>query len=142
MKHTVPISEIMTKNVITLHPKDSLYQAEKLFAKHNIRHIPVVENKRLVGMVSHTDLLRISFSSLDRSDDSVVPILYEMFSIPEIMTRVPVFVEVDTTIKKAAEILARHSFHSLPVLDKGKLAGIVTTTDMINYLLAQYKTED
>lgn len=139
MKHKVPISEIMTKDVITLSPSDSLYKAEKLFAKHNIRHIPVVENKRLVGMVSLTDLLRISFSSLDKADDSIVPIIYEMFSIPEIMTRVPVFIEVDTTIKKAAEILSRHSFHSLPVLDKGKLVGIVTTTDMINYLLAQYE---
>jgi len=92
----------------------------------------------LVGMISHTDLLRISFSSLDKSDDSIVPVIYEMFSIPEVMTRVPVFIEVNTTIKKAAEILARQSFHSLPVLDKGKLVGIVTTTDMINYLLAQY----
>jgi len=138
MKHKVPISEIMTKDVITLSPDESLYKAEKLFAKHNIRHIPIVEKQRLVGMISHTDLLRISFSSLDKTDESIVPVIYEMFSIPEIMTRVPVFVEATTTIKQTAEILARQSFHSLPVLDKGKLVGIVTTTDLINYLLAQY----
>ena len=128
----------MSKDLITLSSEQSLYEASKLFSRHNVRHIPVVENERLVGMVSHTDLLRISFSGLDESDDSIVPVIYEMYSVPEIMTRVPVFVESNTTIKEVAEILSRQSFHSLPVLDKGKLVGIVTTTDLINYLLAQY----
>lgn len=138
MKQKVPVSEIMSKDLITISPDQSLYIAEKLFSRHNIRHIPVVENERLVGMLSHTDLLRISFSGLDESDDSIVPVIYEMYSVPEIMTRVPIFVEVTTTIKEVAEILSRQSFHSLPVLDKGKLVGIVTTTDLIDYLLAQY----
>src|SRR5680860_977749 len=138
MKQKVLVSEIMSKNLITVSPKQSLYEAEKLFNRHNIRHIPVVENERLIGMISHTDLLRISYADLDESDELVVPMIYEMFSIPDIMTRVPVFVEVDSTIKETAEILSQQSFHSLPVLDKGILVGIVTTTDLINYLLAQY----
>lgn len=138
MNQNVPVSEIMSKELITLSPKQSLYEAEKLFNRHNIRHIPVVENKRLVGMISHTDLLRLSFADLDESDELDVPVIYEMFGIPDVMTRVPVFVEVDSTIKETAEILSKQSFHSLPVLDKGILVGIVTTTDLINYLLAQY----
>ncbi len=138
MKEKVPVSEIMTKDLITLSPKQSLYEAEKLFNRHNIRHIPVVENKRLVGMISQTDLLRLSFADLDENDSIDVPIIYEMFGIPDVMKRIPVFVEVDSTIKETAEILSRQSFHSLPVLDKGILVGIVTTTDLINYLLAQY----
>lgn len=138
MKQNVPISEIMSKDLITLNPKQSLYEAEKLFNRHNIRHLPVVDNKRLVGMISRTDLLRISFADLDESDEFDVPVVYEMFSIPDIMTRMPVFVEVDSTIKETAEILSRQNFHSLPVLDKGILVGIITTTDLINYLLAQY----
>lgn len=138
MKKDVPVSEIMSTKLITISTKQSLYEAEKLFNRHHIRHIPVVEKGHLVGMVSHTDLLRISFADFDESDESVLPVIYEMYTIPQLMTRVPVFVEVDTTIKETAEILARQSFHSLPVLDKGKLVGIVTTTDMINYLLAQY----
>jgi len=138
MKQNVRVSEIMSKNLVTVSPKQSLYEAELLFNRHHIRHIPVVENGRLVGMISHTDLLRISYADLDERDELVVPVIYEMFTIPDIMTRVPVFVEADSTIKETAEILARQSFHSLPVLDKGILVGIVTTTDLINYLLAQY----
>jgi CBS domain-containing protein len=138
MKQNVLVSEIMSKDLIMVSPKQSLYDAEKLFNRHHIRHIPVVENGRLVGMISHTDLLRISYAELDESDELVVPVIYEMFTIPDIMTRVPVFVEADSTIKETAEILAKQSFHSVPVLDKGILVGIVTTTDLINYLLAQY----
>lgn len=138
MKQNVPVSEIMSKDLITLNPNQSLYEAEKLFNRYNIRHLPVVENKRLVGMISRTDLLRISFTDLDENDEFDIPVVYEMFSIPDIMTRMPVFVEMDSSIKETAEILARQNFHSLPVLNKGILVGIITTTDLINYLLAQY----
>lgn len=138
MKKRVPVSEIMTKKVITLTPKDSLYDAEKLFNKHGIRHIPIVESEQIVGVISHSDLLRISFADLDENDDRVIPIIYDMYTIPQVMSRVPVTVEVTDTVKDAAEILARQSFHSLPVVDKGQLVGILTTTDLINYLLDQY----
>lgn len=138
MNQKIPVSEIMTKNPVTAQPQQSLYEANKLFNQHNIRHLPVVEKGHLIGMVSQTDLLRISYADLDEKDDSVVPAIYEMFTIGDIMTRVPVFIDISSTIKETAEILARQSFHSLPVLDQGKLVGIVTTTDLINYLLKQY----
>lgn len=138
MKPNIPVSDIMTKNPITVRPDQSLYEANKLFGQHNIRHIPVVEKEHLIGMISQTDLLRISYADLDEKDDAVVPAVYEMFNIGDIMTRVPVFVDVHSTIKETAQILARQSFHSLPVLEQGKLVGIVTSTDLINYLLKQY----
>ncbi len=138
MKKDVPISEIMTTKLITLTQDQSLYEANKLFHRYNIRHLPIVEEEKLVGILSQNDLLRISFADLDKNDENIVPIIYEMYSIPQLMTKVPVFIEVDSTVKEAAQILSRQSFHSLPVLDKGKLVGMVTTTDIINYLLDQY----
>lgn len=139
MKKNVSVSQIMSKDLITLNPNQSLYDAEKLLNKHKIRHIPIVSEERIVGIISRSDLLRISFSDLDENDETVVPIIYEMYTIPQVMTRIPITIEVDTTIKETAEILARQDFHSIPVVDKGKLVGIVTTTDLINYLLEQYK---
>src|SRR5699024_2579927 len=109
MKKRAPVSSIMTKKLITITPKDSLYDAERLFNRHHIRHIPVVGNGQLVGMLSHSDLLRISFSDLDENDDSVVSIIYDMYTIPQVMTKVPVFVEENDTIKEAAEILSKQS---------------------------------
>ncbi len=138
MKQRVPVSQIMTKELIMLNPTQSLYDAEKLFNKHSIRHIPVVEGERIVGVISRSDLLRISFSDLTEDEEGVDSVVYDMYTIPQVMTRIPVTVESDTTVKEVAEILAKQSFHSIPVVDNGKLVGIVTTTDLINYLLDQY----
>lgn len=138
MKQRVPVTQIMSKDLVTLNPTQSLYDAEKLFNKHSIRHIPVVEGERIVGVISRSDLLRISFADLNENEETVDSVVYDMYTIPQVMTRVPVSVESDATVKEVAEILAKQSFHSIPVVDNGKLVGIVTTTDLINYLLEQY----
>ncbi|MET3730792.1 CBS domain-containing protein [Moheibacter stercoris] len=138
MKQRVPVTEIMTKDLVKLDPTQSLYDAEKLFNKHSIRHIPVVEGDRVVGVISRSDLLRISYADLNENEETVDSVVYDMYTLPQVMTRVPVTVESDTTIKEVAEILSKQSFHSIPVVEQGKLVGIVTTTDLINYLLEQY----
>lgn len=138
MKQRVPVTQIMTKDLVTLNPTESLYDAERLFNKHSIRHIPVVEGQRVVGVISRSDLLRISFADLTENEEAVESFVYDAYTIPQVMTRVPVTVESDTTVKEVAEILSKQSFHSIPVVEEGKLVGIVTTTDLINYLLEQY----
>ncbi|GET46087.1 CBS domain-containing protein [Capnocytophaga felis] len=138
MKQRVPISQIMSRKLITLTPTQSLYDAERLFKKHKIRHIPVVENDRIVGIVSYSDLLRISFADMTDNEDEVTSVVYDMYTIPQIMAKTPLTVNSDATIKEVAEILSKQSFHSIPVLENDKLVGIVTTTDLINYLLEQY----
>ncbi len=138
MKQRVPVTQIMSKELISLSPIQTLYDAERLFNKHSIRHIPVVEGERIVGVISRSDLLRISYADLTENEETVESIVYDMYTIPQVMTRVPVTVESDTTVKEVAEILSKQSFHSIPVLENGKLVGIVTTTDLINYLLEQY----
>lgn len=136
MKNGVPVSKIMTKNLVTLNPSDELVTAERLFKKHHIRHIPVVEGNKIKGMLSYTDLLRISFAdAIDEHEEFVDTIVYNMFTIPQVMVHDVVSVTSDTTIKKVAEILSKREFHALPVVDDGKLKGIVTTTDLIRYFL-------
>ena len=138
MKQRVPISQIMSKKLVTLNPTQSLYDAERLFKKHKIRHIPVVENDRIIGIVNYSDLLRISFANMTNDEDEVTSVVYDMYTIPQIMAKTPLTVTSDTTVKEVAEILSKQSFHSVPVLENDKLVGIVTTTDLINYLLEQY----
>jgi len=138
MKRGTPISAIMTKNVITLDTTDSLETAERLFKQNHIRHIPVVRGKSIKGMLSFTDLLRISFAdAVDETEDYVDSIVYNMFTIEQVMAKNLVSVTSKTTIKEVAEILSKKEFHAIPVVDNNKLVGIVTTTDLINYLLEQ-----
>ncbi|WP_298317160.1 CBS domain-containing protein [uncultured Aquimarina sp.] len=139
MKKRTPVSRIMTSDVITLNSTNGLETAEMLFKEHKIRHIPVVKGDSIIGMLSYTDLLRISFAdAINDNDGDVDTVVYEMFTIEQVMAKNLVSVSSSTTIKEVAEILASREFHALPVIDNGKLAGIVTTTDLINYLLEQF----
>jgi CBS domain-containing protein len=139
MKKQVPVSTIMTKNVIKLNVTDDLTKAEMLFKKHHIRHIPVVNSNKIIGMLSYTDLLRISFVDAVDDEDEVVDVtVYNMFTVEQVMAKKLVTVSPETTIKEVAEILSSREFHALPVVEGDLLVGIVTTTDIIKYLLKQY----
>ena len=139
MKNRAPVSQIMTSDVITLKHEDSLETAEWLFKSKNIRHIPVVKGKKVIGMLSYTDLLRISFAdAIDDNVDEVDTIVYNMFTIEQVMAKNLTSVSSKTKIKEVAELLTKNEFHALPVIDNNELVGIVTTTDLIQYLLDQY----
>ena len=139
MIQTRPVSDIMTKDVITVNRSDELETAELLFKKKHIRHIPVVQNDKIIGMLSYTDLLRISFAdAVDEDESTVDTIVYNMFTIEQVMAKNVVSVTSDTSIKEVAEILAQREFHAIPVVDDDRLVGIVTTTDLIIYLLDQF----
>ena len=140
MKNKVPVSTIMTKNVIKLHLADDLTKAEKLFKHNKIRHIPVVDGNKIVGMLSYTDLLRISFAdAVDDNDTIVDASVYNLFTVEQVMAKKLVTISPDTTIRETAEILSTKEFHALPVCMGDLLVGIVTTTDLIKYLIDQYK---
>ena len=140
MKHRVPVSEIMTKNLVTLNLNDDLSKAEQLFKKNKIRHIPVVSGHKIIGMLSYTDLLRISFvDAVDDEAEIVDTTVYNLFTIEQVMAKKLVTISFDTTIRETAEILSKNEFHALPVVVDKLLVGIVTTTDLIKYLLDQYR---
>jgi CBS domain-containing membrane protein len=140
MKSSVPVSIIMTKKIIKLTLSDDLIKAESLFKHYKIRHIPVVKGETIIGILSYTDLLRISFADAIDDDEEVVDTtVYNMFTIDQVMVRKLVTISPETTIREAAEILAHNEFHALPVCIDKLLVGIVTTTDLIKYLINQYK---
>jgi len=139
MKKRVPVSQIMTKNVVTLSTQDDLVSAEEKFKKNRIRHIPVTDGNQVLGMLSYTDLMRISFAdAIDEDEQDVDTMVYNMFTIEQVMVKDVICVSPNATIHEVAAFLAQKEFHALPVVDGETLVGIVTTTDLINYLLAQY----
>jgi predicted transcriptional regulator len=129
----------MTKKVVTLNVNDDLTQAEILFKKHKIRHIPVVSNQTIVGMLSYTDLLRISFvDAVDDDAEIVDATVYNMFTVEQVMAKKLITVSPEATIKETAQILATNEFHALPVCEGHLLVGIITTTDLIQFLVNQF----
>jgi len=140
MKKNVPVSTIMTTNLIKLNVTDSLAKAERLFKENKIRHIPVMDGSKIIGMLSYTDLLRISFAETIDDEDQIIDVtVYDVFTIQQVMAKNLVCIVPSTSIKEAAEILARREFHALPVTEDNNLVGIVTTTDLIKYMLNLYE---
>lgn len=126
----------MTKDVIALNYEDDLETAELLFKKHNIRHIPVVKGESIIGILSYTDLLRISFAdAVDEEENYIDTVVYNMFTIEQVMAKNVVSVAPETSIREVAKILSKKEFHALPVVKDYRLVGIVTTTDLIDYLI-------
>jgi len=135
MKKNQPISSIMTREVITLSLKDSLYSAEKRMKTNHIRHMPVVDKDELIGLISLSDLQRISFIDAYSKEGTEDTPVYNMLSIKDMMIKNPLTANPKTTILEVSKLLASKEFHSLPVVEDGKLVGIITTTDLLHYFI-------
>lgn len=129
----------MTKDVITVQINESLHRVNDTFKKKSIRHLPVVVDDELVGILSQTDILRISFGNTFGDQNEGDEAIFDMLSINQVMKHSPITVSSEETIKDVAKVLAKKEFHALPVVDEKKLVGIVTTTDIINYFIENGK---
>jgi len=138
MKKRELVAHIMTDELVTVNLKNSLRDVKKIFSERKLRHLPVVEEDRLVGMVSRTDMMRLSFGNLFDNQEHADEAMLDMLNIEQVMAHHPVTVSPEMTIREAAQILTEKEFHALPVVDGSHLKGIVTTTDVIQYLLQQY----
>ncbi len=138
MKRHESISKIMSTNLVTVHHGDPVSKVRQLAAERGVHHIPVVNGDSLVGIISWSDILRVSFGdAFDADQRAVDATLDHTFTIEQLMQKNPVTVEETATVRDAAEILARGEFHSVPVVHGTKLVGLVTSTDLIKYLLEQ-----
>lgn len=129
----------MTKNVKSISLHDGTIEAAKdIMAENKIRHLPVTNGEELAGIISLTDIKRVSFGANYGQEAAVDKAVFSSLSLTQAMVYAPKVVSPETTIKEVAEILASEEFHALPVIDNTSLVGIVTTTDLINYLIEQY----
>jgi acetoin utilization protein AcuB len=129
MNTETPIREIMSSEIISIKPDDSLLKLEDIFNSNPIHHILVTERNELKGIVSKNDLMKWMRKALDgkiSADRSKVLVM-------DIMTKNPLTVDCDDSVGLAADIFLANKFHSLPVTDGGELAGIVTNHDIIRY---------
>lgn len=138
MKKREPVSHIMTSNLHSVKEEDTLSDVVGVFRKYKIRHLPVTKGGVISGIISSTDINRLTFGGLFENQDGADEAVLEMLRVPQVMTSKIRAVAPDTSIKQVAEIFAKEHFHALPVVDGDQLKGIVTTTDVIKYLLEQY----
>jgi CBS domain-containing membrane protein len=129
------VKDIMSTDLVTLKEDDDLGLAENAMRFGRIRHLPVVNTGKLVGLVTHRDILRAQISSLvdipmDERDQIKL-------SIPasEIMKKDVETVSADETVLDAAKILKKHKYGCLPVVNNHELIGIITEADFIDLVI-------
>lgn len=119
-----PVGSIMTRNLITVTPEDTLKTVREIFSKNKIHHLPVIGPEgSLEGLVTTYDLFKLGTSAA----------AYENLQVSEIMTTKLASLESDAKVGTACEIFLENLFHALPIVEKNKLVGIVTTFDVLKY---------
>ena len=128
------ISEIMRRDVVTLQEGQSLRDAFDLLQRHRIRHVPVVSEGRLIGILTDRDLKRATPSLLTGIDRETFDKFLDETRVGQVMTRNPYTVTPTMSLKDAAKVLIDQKFGALPVIEAGKLVGIITETDLLKAL--------
>lgn len=131
------VAHLMTSDPITVRPSDVVTKVKEIFETNAIHHIPVVDDHRVVGMVSKSDFLSVSnaFPLFNKEKrEAYNDRLFSTIIVEEIMTKQVAKVQPDDTLDFAAGIFRENLFHALPVVnERGKLVGILTTYDIMNY---------
>ena len=129
------VRDIMSTDLVTLKEDDDLGLAENVMRFGRIRHLPVVKSGKLVGLVTHRDILRAQISSL--ADLPLEERNELKLSIPasEIMKKDVETISPDETVLDAAKILKENKYGCLPVVNNRKLIGIITEADFIDLVI-------
>jgi CBS domain-containing protein len=128
------VSEIMMGSPVTLKPDDTLDLANDIITLGRIRHIPVVENGKLLGIITERDLMGTAANRIFGLKQKSKSALLKKVRIKDVMKRRVIMVEPDTPIKDAAYLMAHKKIGCVPVLSEGALVGLVTTTDVLRYV--------
>lgn len=130
-----PLSRIMTTQLHSVRPDDSIQKVMEIFRQYEFHHIPVVtDGEQLVGIISREDFVRIAYDLLLLSTNKTHPkSSYRTMKVEEVMTIHPLSLEPEDTIGLAADIFMANQFHALPIVEDGRLVGLVTTHDLLRY---------
>jgi len=121
----IKVADFMTRELVTVKETDDLALAESILRLGGIRHLPVVRERKLVGLVTQRDLLRSGASGRPTA---------RAVHARDIMTRTPTTVGPDSSLAHAAHVMLKHKYGCLPVCEEdGTLVGIITESDFVRF---------
>lgn len=128
------VRDMMTKNPMTIDSQTLVLDAQKIMRENNIRRLPVVEKGKLVGIITHHDLLEAAPSPATSLSVHELNYLLSKMKVKEIMKKNPVTLTPDTPFEEALRIGQEKKIGSFPVVENGKLVGIATESDIVRFL--------
>lgn len=144
--------DIMSKNIVSISPESEITQAAKILLEERVNGLPVIDDGgNLVGILCQSDLIaqqkKISLPSLFTLLDGFIPLQsskqldrefekISAISVGKAMTPNPVTVSPDATLEDVATLMVNQNFHTLPVIENGKLVGIIGKEDVLRTLIS------
>lgn len=136
MFQNIRVQDCMTKPAITISAQASLHDAGQLMNEYSIRHLPVVQDNKLVGILSSGDLRRARPSDATTLSVWEINSLWNRLKVNSVMTRSVVTVRRDTPIIEAVRLMLEYRFNGLPVVDDaGAPVGILTEVDVFRLVI-------
>lgn len=129
------VRDYMTKSPITINKKTPVFEALEIMKKHKIRQLPVVSEGKLAGLVTEKELLTVTPSPATSLSIYEMNYLLAKMTVAEALVKNPITVTPDTTLEEASVLMREHKIGSVPVLEGGKLVGIITATDIFDALI-------
>ena len=137
-KKTIRVADWMTVSVLAVETYDSIAVARQLMAKHRINQLPVLEHDRLVGIVTDRDLRDAYPTSMMIGRTKEIDKFAESYTVEEVMTHNVLTVRPETALITAVGLLRRHRIGALPVIKNKELVGIITRSDVLDFVLSSY----
>ncbi len=138
-KHLV--ADIMTHNPVTVTPRNAIRTAINLMREGGYRRLPVVDRGRLVGIITDRDLRRAANSPFVVREQWYDNFILDHIEVGSCMTPNPLTIEPSVSIAEAARLMRNHKIGGLPVVSEGQLVGIVTETDLLDFLIEMLAME-
>lgn len=131
------IKNNMTSPVISIAPDTKLAEARKIMIERKVRRLPVVENDKLIGIISFTDVLEAKPSVASPLSLWHLTQLITNMKVRDIMKNNVFSIDQNATIADAARMMLEHDFSGIPVVDKGTLIGMITESDIFRILASE-----
>jgi len=133
------IEQIMIKDVYKIDVKNPLLEAIWIIHKYDIKHLPIVSGKKLVGMLNKTDIMHLSYDESGVLNSTIKDnIVCDFLTIQDIMIHHTGAVSSDASIEEVTSKLIQLEYQSLPVSDQGELVGVISTIEIIKHLQKKY----
>ncbi|MCA9255319.1 MAG: CBS domain-containing protein [Phycisphaerales bacterium] len=135
------VGDHMTSPVVTLGPNDTFRHAARVMQTNKFRHVPIVEDGRLVGIVSDRDMRRFLGGFEVENEDDIDDLRTHRpeISMTDVMTRQPKTTHVREALAEVADIMVSQRFGALPVMDEDRIVGIITEADLLRHFVAACK---
>lgn len=136
-KHGIRVRDCMSVDPATVGPKDSLQKVMSLLRRRDIRSVPVVDNGRLIGIVTDRDVRQVAPAYPLFRDEDEIHRYTENLTVTAAMTADPMTIAPDAPLVEAAKVLETYRISSMPVVDDRRLVGMLTVTDVLRVFVEQ-----